>query len=296
MRVFVTGASGWIGSAVVPELLAAGHTVVGLARSDDSAMAITAAGAEVHHGSLDDVDSLRAGAASSDAVIHLAFKHDFSDYAGAGRTERAAVTAIGDALENTGKPFMIAAGVAFLAPGRLATENDASSHSGPDAPRGGSEQLVLEYGDRGVRAVSLRFAPTVHGEGDHGFMSTLVAVARDKGIAGYIGDGSNRWPAVHRGDAARMVRLGLEKAPAGSRLHAVGEEGVPARDIAEAIGRGLGIPTASIAPDNVDAHFGWIGRFFGADMPTSSALTQELLDWTPTGPTLMDDLDAGCYF
>ena len=295
MRVFVTGASGWIGSAVVPELLAAGHHVVGLARSDDAAAAVTAAGAQARRGSLDDLESLRAGAEDSDGVIHLAFKHDFSDYAGAGRTERAAVETLGTALEGTDRPFLFASGVALIAPGRVATERDPAPMSGPDSPRGGSEELALGYARRGVRPVSLRFAPTVHGAGDHGFVSTLVEVAREKGASGYVGDGSNRWPAVHRSDAARLVRLALEKAPAGSVVHAVDEEGVPARTIADAIGGQLGVPVVPVAPEAAAEHFGWIGAFFALDAPATSALTRELLGWTPTHPGLIEDLQAGQY-
>ncbi|MFE4056303.1 SDR family oxidoreductase [Streptomyces sp. NPDC059096] len=296
MRVFVTGASGWIGSATVDELLAAGHEVVGLARSDASAASLDAKGARVHRGDLDDLDSIREGAAASDAVIHLANKHDFTDPAVSDRAERAAVQTIGDVLAGSGRPFLLASGVAGPAPGRMLTEDDRSPFHGPEAPRGGSENLALEFVDRGVHTVSVRFAPTVHGDGDHGFIAALVAIAREKGVAGYVGDGSNRWPAVHRSDAARLTRLGLEKAPAGALLHAVGEEGVPAREIAEAIGRGIGVPARSIAPEDAPRHFGWIGRFFALDIPASSARTQELLGWTPTGPTLVQDLDAGSYF
>ena len=296
MRIFVTGASGWIGSAVVAELLEAGHEVVGLARSDDAADAVTATGAIVQRGSLDDLDSLRAGAESADGVIHLGYKHDFSDMAGAGRTERAAIGALGDVLVGSGRPFLFASGVAGLAPGRLATERDIVPWSGADSPRGGAEALAFEYVERGVRSVALRFSPTVHGEGDHGFVATIVGIARTAGVSAYVGDGSNRWPAVHRLDAARMVRLALEKAPAGSIVHAVGEEGVAARDIAEAIGRGLDIPVTSVALDDAAAHFGWMGAFFALDVPTSSALTRELLGWTPSHPGLLDDLEAGHYF
>jgi nucleoside-diphosphate-sugar epimerase len=295
MRVFLTGASGWIGSATVDELLAAGHEVVGLARSDASTAALLAKGAQVRRGDLDDLDSIRAGAADAEAVVHLANKHDFANPAVSNSAERGAVAAIGDMLEGSGRPFLIASGIVALASGRPADEGDASPFHGVDSPRGGSENLALEYVARGVHSVSVRFAPTVHGAGDHGFIAVLVGIAREKGVAGYVGDGANRWPAVHRSDAARLVRLGLEKAPAGSRLHAVAEEGVATREIAEAIGRALGVPARSIAAEAAPAHFGWIGGFFGMDAPASSALTQELLGWSPSGPTLLEDLAAGAY-
>jgi nucleoside-diphosphate-sugar epimerase len=296
MRVFVTGASGWIGSATVPELLAAGHEVVGLARSDESAAALRAAGATPHPGSLDDLESLRSGAASADAVIHLAFKHDFSDYAGAGRTERAATETLLDELAGSDRPFLFASGVALLAPGRVVTEDDANPSSGPDAPRGGAEELALSSAARGVRPVALRFAPTVHGAGDHGFTAFLAHIARTKGVAGYIGDGANRWPAVHRSDAARLVARALDDAPAGGAVvHAVGEEGIATRDIAAALGAAIGVPVASIAPEDAPAHFEWIAGFFGVDIPASSARTQERFGWTPTGPTLLEDIAAGHY-
>jgi nucleoside-diphosphate-sugar epimerase len=296
MRVFITGGSGWIGSAAVDELFAAGHEVVGLARSDASATSLEAKGARVRRGDLDDLDSIRSGAEDADAVIHLANKHDFDHPAVSNKAERGAVEAIGDVLAGSDRLFLLAAGAAGLAQGREATEHDRSPFHGPDAPRGGSENLAMEYVERGVRTVSLRFAPTVHGAGDHGFIATLVGVARTQGISGYVGAGANRWSAVHRSDAARLVRLGLEKAPAGAFLHAVGEEGVATRDIAEAIGRGLGVPVESVPPENAATHFGWIGAFFAMDMPASSALTQELLGWTPTGPTLLEDLGDGPYF
>ena len=296
MRVFVTGASGWIGSAVVDELLAAGHEVVGLARSDASAASLDAKGVRVRRGDLDDLDGIHEGAADADAVIHLANKHDFTDPAVSNRAERAAVQAIGDALAGSGRPFLLASGVAGPAQGRVATEEDRSPFHGLESPRGGSENLALEYVDRGVHTVGVRFAPTVHGAGDHGFIALLVAIAREKGVAGYVGDGANRWPAVHRSDAARITRLGLEKAPAGALLHAVSEEGVPTREIAEAIGRGLDLPVTSIAAQDVPEHFGWIGNFFGMDIPASSARTRELLGWSPSGPTLIEDIDAGPYF
>ena len=294
MRVFVTGASGWIGSAVVDDLLAEGHEVTGLARSDASAAAIEAKGAQVRRGDLDDLDGIRAGAEAAEAVIHLANKHDWSDPASSNAAERAATQTIGDALTGTGRPFLLASGVA-VAKDRAATEADASPNHGPDSPRGGSENLALEFVDRGVRAVSLRFAPTVHGTGDHGFIAILASIARRNGVSGYPGDGTNRWPAVHRLDAARLVTLGLHKAPAGARLHAIAEEGIPTREIAQAIGRAFDLPVTSIAPDVVQDHFGWIGTFFAMDLPTTSTATRELLGWTPSGPTLVEDLDAGAY-
>jgi nucleoside-diphosphate-sugar epimerase len=290
MRVFVTGASGWIGSAAVDELLAAGHEVTALARSDASAAALEVKGASVRRGDLDDLASIRAGAEAAEAVIHLANKHDWSDMAATAAAERAAVQAIGDALAGSGRPFLVAAGVAGLTPGRPATEDDPSPFHGPDSPRGGSENLALEFTGRGVHAVSLRFAPTVHGAGDHGFIAVIAAIARAKGVSGYPGDGANRWAAVHRADAARLVVRGLAKAPAGARLHAVAEEGIPTRDIARAIGRALGLPVTSIAPEQVPGHFGWIGAFFSMDLAATSTATRELLGWTPAGPTLLEDL------
>jgi nucleoside-diphosphate-sugar epimerase len=295
LRVFVTGASGWIGSATVDELLAAGHEVTGLARSDASAAALRAKRARVHRGDLDDLASIRAGAEAAEAVIHLANKHDWSNPAASITAERAAVQTIGDALVGTNRPFLLASGVAGLTPDRPATEDDVSPFHGPDSPRGGSENLALEFVDRGVHTVSLRFAPTVHGAGDHGFIATIAAVARDKGVAGYPGDGTNRWAAVHRSDAARLVAVGLAKALAGARLHAVAEEGIPTRDIAEAIGRAFGLPVTSIAPDDVQGHFGWIGTFFAMDLTAESTATRQLLGWAPTGPALIEDIDAGAY-
>ena len=294
MRIFITGASGWIGSAVVPELLNAGHQVVGLARSDRSAAALAAAGAEVRRGDLGDLDSLRTGAADSDGVIHLGYNHDFSRMADAAQTDLAAITTLAGALEGTDRPFIFASGVLGLAPGRVATEQDqpaAGLH-----PRIANGQAALSFVERGVRTIAVRFAPTVHGPGDHGFVATLVGIAREKGVAAYIDEGGNRWPAVHRLDAAALIRLALDGAPAGAALHATAEEGVPAREIAEAIGRGLGLPVVSIPADQADAHFGWMGRFFSADTATSSVATQELLGWKPVHPGLIADLDAGYYF
>ena len=295
MRVFITGASGWIGSAVTDELLAAGHEVSGIARSEPSAGALEAKGVNVRRGDLDDLDSIRAGASQAEAVIHLANKHDWSNPAVSNAAERAAVHAIGDTLAGTGHPFLFASGVALPGLGRPANEEDPSPFHGPQSPRGGAENLAFEFIDQGVKSISLRFSPTVHGRRDNGFIAHLAAIARDKGMSGYPGDGANRWAAVHRSDAARMVTLGLEKAPAGACLHAVGEQGVPTRAIAEAIGRAFGLPVASIDAAEVADHFGWIGGFFAMDLQATSNATQTLLGWTPTGPTLVHDIDTGSY-
>ena len=295
MQVFVTGASGWIGSAVTDELLAAGHKVVGLARSDESAATLEAKGATAHRGSLDDLDSLAAAAEAADAVVHLAFNHDFANYTEAGRLEHNAVKRMLDTLAGSDRPFLIASGLASGVPGKPLTEDDPSPFHGADSMRGGSENLALSYAEHGVRPVAVRFSPTVHGMGDHGFTSALTKVAKERGVAGYVDDGSTRWSAVHRSDAARLVRLALENPHASTRVHAVAEGGLASRDIAQAIGDHLGVPTASIARADADAHFGWIGRFFGMDMPASSDRTRELLGWTPTGPTLFADIAAGAY-
>jgi len=295
MRVFVTGASGWIGSATVDELLGAGHQVVSLARSDGSAASLEAKGVTVLRGDLDDLDALRRGAADADAVAHLANKHDWNNPAESNRAERAAVETLAEALAGSDRPFVLAAGVAGLTQGRPGTEADPSPTVEPDSPRGGSENLALDYVDRGVRTISVRFAPTVHGMRDHGFIAYITAAARRHGVSAYVGDGSAAWSAVHRSDAARLVRLGLEKAPAGSRLHAVAEEAIPTREIAEAIAEALDVPVTSVAHEDAVEHFGFIGRFFALDMSASSNRTRELLDWTPTGPTLIEDIKAGAY-
>ena len=306
MRVFVTGASGWIGSAVVPELIGAGHQVVGLARSDASAAALATAGVEVQRGSLDDLDRLSSVAAASDGVIHLAFKHDTAFSGGfqdAADADRRAVETLGAALAGSDRPFVIASGTLGLAPGRVATERDGQSLDpavaalgGGPATRMGTALVTLALASQGVRSSVMRLPPTVHGDGDNGFMAALVGIARDKGVSGYIGDGSNRWPAVHRLDAARLFRLALEKAPAGSTEHAVADEGVPVRAIAAVIGRHLELPVAAIAPEDAGAHFGFLAAFLGVDSPASSALTRALLEWQPTHPGLIDDLDQGHYF
>jgi nucleoside-diphosphate-sugar epimerase len=299
MRVFVTGATGHIGSAVVPELLEAGHKVIGLARSDESAGLLTAAGAEALRSDLDDLGALRDAAAASDGVIHLAFKHEAmrsGDFAGAVTADFRALEALGEALAGTGKPLVSSSGTLMLSLaglGRTATEADAV----PGGPRVDAENAVIALAQRGVRSSVVRLPPTVHSSLDHhGFIPVLIGIARDRGVAGYVGDGSNRWPAGHTLDVGRLYRLALEQAPAGSRLHAVGDEGIPFREIAGAIGRHLSVPAASIPPEEADAHFGFLGGFAALDNPTSSVLTQELLDWHPVHPGLLADLDQGHYF
>jgi nucleoside-diphosphate-sugar epimerase len=292
MRVFVTGASGFIGSAVVRELIGAGHQVVGLARSDAAAAALAAEGVSVHRGDLEDLDSLRAGAQASDGVIHLGFVHDFSDYVRAAQTDRRAIHALGEALAGSDRPFVVTSGIAVLSPGRVATEDDAAS---PESPRA-SEEAALAFTGRGVRVSVLRLPPTVHGEGDHGFVSRLIDIARDRGVSAYPGDGSNRWPAVHRLDAAHLFRLALEQAPTGAVLHAVAEEGVPVREIADVIGRHLKLPVTAVPVDEAASHFGWLGVFFALDVPASSTLTQKRFDWHPVQPALIADLEKGHYF
>ncbi len=299
MRVFVTGASGWIGSAVVPELLDAGHQVTGLARSDASAEALQAAGASVVRGDLSDLDLLRETAAASDAVVHLAFRHDIAftgQFAEAVESDRAAIAALGEGLPEGGA-LTIAGGILGLSvDGRPALETDRPAPESLAGGRQASAEAALALADRGVRSSVVRLSPTVHGEGDGGFVPTLITVARQRGVAGYPGDGAARWTAVARSDAARLFRLAIEVAPAGSVLHGVADEGIPVREIAEVIGRHLGVPVESVPVEQAGEHFGFLGMFLGFDSPASNAITREATGWKPTGPGLLEDLDKGHYF
>ena len=296
MKVFITGASGWIGSAATDELLANGYQVVGLARSDASAAGLAAKGAEVLRGDLDDLESIRAGAAAADATLHLANKHDWANPKNSDLAEYQAVKAIGETLIGSGRPFLFASGLMTAAQGRPATEDDPSPFPpGPEHPRGGSENLGLAFADRGVGAVSVRFPPTTHGIGDHGFIAYVAAAAREKGMSGYPGDGATAWSAVHRTDAARLIRLALEHAAPGTRVQAIGEEAVTKLAIAQALGAALDVPVVSVPEQDVMAHFGFIGRFFGMEMRGTAARTRDLTGWQPLGPTLVEDIRAGGY-
>lgn len=297
MDVFVTGGSGVTGPTVVAELLAAGHRVTGLARSDASAARLESLGATAHRGALDDLDSLRSGAEAAEGVLHMAFGGDFTDPDAMMRRDRTAIETLGEALEGSGRPFVSTSGTLVLPTGRVGTEKDEPDPEGAAAFRIAGERACLDSAARGVRASVVRLAPTVHGPGDFGFVAMLVDTARQTGVSAYVGDGANRWPAVHRQDAAVLFRLALEGARARSVLHGVAEAGVSLRSIAETIGRGLGVPTASLSPQEAAGHFvsPFMASLYGADVPASGAYTQETLDWSPSGPTLLDDLEHGDY-
>ncbi len=297
MRVFVTGATGFIGSAIVRELLAEGHQVLGLVRSDASADALAAAGGEVLRGTLDDLDVLRAGAEHTDGVIHTAFRHDFGDFEAANRTDREAILAMGDVLAGSDRPLVFAGGTGHVSPGGIAREDAQPRPPAFGAPRAATEVAALALAERGVRVSVLRLPPSVHSDQDrHGFVRILIAVARHKGVSSYVDDGAARWAAVHQLDAAHLFRLALESAPAGSRLHGVGDEAVSTKEIAEIIGRHLDVPVSGVPMDKAFEHFGFVGPVFGLDIPASSVLTQKLLDWRPARPGLVEDLEAGYYF
>ncbi|MBD5636026.1 MAG: SDR family oxidoreductase [Candidatus Eremiobacteraeota bacterium] len=296
MRVFVTGSTGWVGSAVIEELGAAGHSVTRLARSDAAAATLDATGIAVQRGSLEALDSLRAGAAASDAVIHTAFNHDFSRFAENGAVEKRAIEAIGDALAGSGKPLIVTSGVALIVPGRIATEDDVRDPHAEHFPRD-PETVAAAVATRDVRVSVIRLSPSVHGTGEHhGFVPTVIRAAREHGVSAFVGDGTNRWPGVHRRDAARLYLLALNRAAPYAVYHAVTDEGVPFRELATVIGRRLELPVASMTGADVDAHFGWFARFAQIDAPASSAKTRETLAWQPTEPGLLDDLDSSAYF
>jgi nucleoside-diphosphate-sugar epimerase len=293
MRVFVTGATGFIGSAVVQELLKHGHKVLGLARTDAAVGSLAAAGAEAHRGSLEDLDSLKRGASLTDGVIHLAFIHDFNNYGPAAEADRRAIETMGAVLAGSNKPLVVTSGTLLIErKGPLATEEDKPT---PNFPRK-SEEAAIALAAKGVLASTVRLPPSVHGEGDHGFVPMIINTAREKKVSAYLGDGQNRWPAVHRLDAAHLYRLVLEKGSAGASYHAIGDEGVPTKEIAEAIGRGLNVPVVSKSGEDAASHFGWMARFFSLDGPASSKRTEQQLGWRPTQRGLIEDIEKAGYF
>jgi nucleoside-diphosphate-sugar epimerase len=294
MRVFLTGATGFVGSAIVPELIGAGHQVVALARSDAGAKSLASAGAQVHRGDLEDLESLRSGAATSDAVIHTGFIHDFARFQEVCAVDERAIEALGSTLIGSKRPLIVTSGTALVSPGRLATEEDAPPTE-KKFPRA-SEEAATSLAARGVHTSVVRLAPSVHGVGDHGFVPILITIAREKGVSAYIGEGKNRWTGVHRLDSATLYRLVLEKGSAGARYHGVAEEGIPFREIAEVIGRRLNIPVVSKSPEQAAEHFGWFTMFAGIDSPASNKLTRERLGWRPTQAGLIADLDSDHYF
>lgn len=296
MRVFVTGASGFIGSAVVQELINAGHTVLGLARSEASAAALKQAGAEVHYGHLEDLDSLRSGAAQCDGVAHLGFIHDFSKFAENCEIDRKAIGAMGATFLGSDRPIIITSGSALLAGSPLATEDMMPTFDPKAFPRVASELAAADLSAQGVRVSVVRLPPSVHGDGDHGFVPMLINLAREKGAAAYIGDGANRWPAVHKLDAARLYRLALEKAAAGVNYHAIGDDGIPMKDIAGVIGSKLNIPVVSKTKEEAPGHFTWMAHFAALDNPASCAITREQLGWEPKEKGLLEDMENGTYF
>jgi nucleoside-diphosphate-sugar epimerase len=297
MRVFVTGASGFVGSAVVKELISAGHQVLGLARSEAAAQWLADAGADIHRGALEDLDSLKKGAAAADGVIHTAFNHDFSRYKASCEEDRHIIEAMASVLAGSNRPLVITSGIGVVTPGRFATENDSPAVTSAIMPRVASEEAAEAVAAKGVHTSLVRLPPSVHGDGDHGFVPMLIDIARAKGVSAYVEEGKNRWPAIHRLDAAKVFRLALEKGAAWARYHAIGDdEGVPVRDIATIIGQRLHVPVVSMKKEEAAAHFGWIGHFVSLDVAASGTQTQQQLGWKPDGIGLIADLEQGTYF